>query len=90
MASENSPLNDDQSLAFTSPEAVERRVWRNIFAVIAIATLVAAFAADLSFMLGLVLGGGLALLNYKWLHSSVKSVLSAGNEKAPPAFVTYS
>lgn len=35
-------------------------------------------------MLGLVLGGGLALLNYKWLHSSLRAVVAAGSEKAPP------
>jgi hypothetical protein len=80
--SDNSPPNDH--LALTAPEAVERRVWRNIFAVVAIAVVIAALVADLKFMLGLVLGGGLALLNYKWLHSSLGAVLAAGNEKAPP------
>ena len=84
MASERSPLNDDRSLALTAPEAVERRVWRNTLAVVAIATVVAAFLADLRFMLGLVLGGGLALLNYKWLHSSLRAIVAAGNEKPPP------
>ena len=84
MASDNSASNDDQSPALTAPEAVERRVWRNIFAVVAIAVLIAALVADLRFMLGLVLGGGLALLNYKWLHSSLRAALGAGNEKAPP------
>ncbi|MEK6405693.1 MAG: ATP synthase subunit I [Acidobacteriota bacterium] len=84
LVSDNSPSNDDESLALTAPEAVERRVWRNIFAVVAIAVVIAALAADLKFMLGLVLGGGLALLNYKWLHSSLRAVVGAGNEKAPP------
>jgi ATP synthase I chain len=84
LASDNSAPNDDESLALTAPEAVERRVWRNIFAVVAIAVVIAALFADLRFMLGLVLGGGLALLNYKWLHSSLRAALGAGNEKAPP------
>lgn len=35
-------------------------------------------------MLGLVLGGALALLNYKWLHSSLQAILATGSEKAPP------
>jgi hypothetical protein len=30
------------------------------------------------------LGGALALLNYKWLHSSLRGVLAAGYEKSPP------
>jgi hypothetical protein len=86
VASDESPPRDDDdpSLALTAPEAVERRVWRNIFAVVAIAVVIAALVGDLKVMLGLVLGGGLALLNYKWLHSSLAAVLAAGNEKAPP------
>jgi len=84
LASDNSPSHDDEPLALTAPDAVERRVWRNIFAVVAIAVVIAALTADLKFMLGLVLGGGLALLNYKWLHSSLRAVLAAGSQKAPP------
>jgi len=84
LASDNSPSNDEDSLALGAPEAVERRVWRNIFAVVAIAVVIAAFTADLKFMLGLVLGGGLALLNYKWLHASLRAALAAGSQKAPP------
>jgi hypothetical protein len=85
LASDNSPSNgNDESLGFTAPEAVERRVWRNIFAVVAIAVVIAALTADLKFMLGLVLGGALALLNYKWLHSSLRAVLATGNQKTPP------
>lgn len=57
---------------------------RNILAVVALAVVAAAILADLRFMLGLVLGGGLALLNYRWLHSSLRAVLAAGNQKTPP------
>ena len=71
----------------TDPATVERRVLRNIFAVIALAIVAAAFLADLSFMLGLLLGGALALFNYKWLHASVKAALETGTGKAAPATV---
>jgi ATP synthase I chain len=81
---EDSPSDDEAGPMYLRPEAVERRVRRNIFAFIALAVLVAAFVADLRFMLGLVLGGALALLNYKWLQSSLRGVLSARSEKAPP------
>ena len=87
MASDNSPSNDEDSLALGAPEAVERRVLRNIFAVVAIAVVIAALTADLKFMLGLVLGGALALLNYKWLHSSLRAVLAAGSQKTPPGTI---
>lgn len=84
VASEPSPLEDSQSLAFTAPEAVERRVWRNSIAIVVIATIAAAFVTDRRFVLGLILGGALALLNYKWLHSSLRAIVAASNEKAPP------
>ena len=84
LASDNSPSNEDDSHSFAAPEAVERRVLRNIVAVVAIAVVIAALTTDLKFMLGLVLGGALALLNYKWLHSSLRAVLATGNEKTPP------
>jgi hypothetical protein len=85
LASNNSPSSsNDESPGFTAPEAVERRVWRNIFAVVAIAVVIAALTADLKFMLGLVLGGALALLNYKWLQSSLRAVLATVGEKTPP------
>jgi len=81
---DNSPSNDDKSLALTAPDAVERRVWRNIVAVVAVGVVIAAATAGLRFMLGLILGGGLALLNYKWLSSSLRAVLGTANDKAPP------
>ena len=84
VALDNTPPKKDVHLALTAPEAVERRVWRNIFAVVAISVVIAALTADLKFMLGLVLGGGLALLNYRWLHSSLRAVLATGQEKTPP------
>jgi hypothetical protein len=77
-------MGGEASLGFTEPERVERRVWRNSLAIVALATGVAAAASDSRFVLGLVLGGTLALLNYKWLHSSLRQIVAAGNEKAPP------
>ena len=74
----------EEDTGVTNPKAVERRVWRNIVAVVACATVAAAFFANLRFMLGLVLGGGLALLNYRWLHSSLRAILEVGATSAPP------
>lgn len=74
----------ERAADFTDPEQVERRVLRNIFAVVAISIVAAAVFADLKFMLGLLVGGALALLNYRWLHSSLRAILSTGSRKAPP------
>jgi ATP synthase I subunit len=82
--SEPQTPNDDPALMLTAPESVERRVLRNIFILVALAVVAAAIFADSKFMLGLVLGGALALLNYKWLNASLRAVLVVGSEKAPP------
>jgi ABC-type phosphate/phosphonate transport system permease subunit len=83
----SAPASADGTDELTDPAVVERRVWRNIFAVIAVAIVAAAIASDLRFMLGLLMGGALALFNYKWLHASVKAALATGTGKAAPATV---
>jgi hypothetical protein len=77
-------VREDEVAAFSDSQGVERRVWRNILAVLACAILAAALFADLHFLLGLILGGGLALLNYRWLHSSLRAILGTGSSSPPP------
>jgi hypothetical protein len=81
---EGEAATDKGELAFTDPQAVERRVWRNIFAVIIAGLFLSALFSDLRFTLGLILGSALALLNYKWLQSSLKAVLEVGSARTPP------
>lgn len=69
---------------FTAPHKVERRLWRNIVSVIVIAAIASAVFADRKFTLGLLLGGAMALFNFKWLHASLRSILEEGERKAPP------
>jgi ABC-type phosphate/phosphonate transport system permease subunit len=83
-ALDSAPLSEEEALPFTRPEFVERRVWRNLFAVIIVAVAISALAADFRFTLGLALGSALALLNYRWLGTSLRGVLAAGAEKTPP------
>jgi hypothetical protein len=66
---------------------VERRVWGNILAVIIIGVAVSATAADFRFTSGLALGGALAILNYRWLQSSLRDVLGTGSVKTPPGTI---
>src|SRR5690349_15588760 len=77
-------VSDGYADTLTDSQAVERRVWRNILGVLAVAVLIAAIFAELPFILGLILGGGLALLNYRWLHSSLRAILGTGSAHAPP------
>jgi hypothetical protein len=74
----------DPTDSFTKPELVERRIWRSIFVVLIFGLLAVFLFTGLKFALGFALGGLLALFNFKWLHSSVKDILSAGTSKAPP------
>ncbi|MCI0489859.1 MAG: ATP synthase subunit I [Blastocatellia bacterium] len=69
---------------FTDPARVERRVWRNIFAIIALAIALAAIFTDARCTASLALGSVLALLNFKWLHASLRAVLGVGGSAAPP------
>lgn len=80
----DNPASEGYADALTDSQAVERRVWRNILGVLAVAVLIAAVFAELPFILGLALGGGLALLNYRWLHSSLRAILGTGSTHAPP------
>ncbi|MEW6126339.1 MAG: ATP synthase subunit I [Acidobacteriota bacterium] len=68
----------------TSPERVERRIWRNTFAIIILAIIFASLFANLKFTLSLFVGSALSLVNFKWLHASIKDVLTASDGKRPP------
>lgn len=57
---------------------------RYMIVLIAFATVTAAVTAQTRFTLGLLLGGVLALLNFRWLSTSLRGILAAGNSKAPP------
>jgi hypothetical protein len=78
------PQPGDDGPAYLQPPAIERRVWRNCKVVVALAVLISAPLADLKITLGLGLGGALALLNYRWLQSSVRDILKIAGPKVPP------
>lgn len=82
-----SPIDAISEGHFTDPAKVERRVWRNIFVVIALGLVASTFLAEWRFTLGLGLGGALAIFNYKWMHASLREVLESGDRKAAPGAV---
>lgn len=59
-------------------EALERRLLRTMCVVAAMAALVSLFFAPWRVTAGLVLGGVLAVFNYRWLHSSTAAMLGTG------------
>ncbi len=63
--------------------AVVRRVFYATPAVGAAMVVVAAAAGDWRAAIGIVAGVGLALVNFRSLHNSLRSILDAGHETAP-------
>lgn len=61
--------NDDQ-------EKIERRFSRNTYTFIIVASVVGLVWQGWRMFLGLLLGGGLSLLNKRWLHSSLQAMLN--------------
>ena len=58
------------------PNDVEARIFRSMAVTVAIAVVICAGLAPWRVTLGVLLGGGLSLLNYRWLHGSVSALLN--------------
>lgn len=67
----------------TGAEQAEARLPRWMMAVAAGVALAALAAGEPRFAAGLVLGSGLALVNYFWLHQAVEHLMAAGQERLP-------
>src|ERR1051325_1342741 len=59
-----------------SPSALEKRILGAMVISVAIAAVLSAPFAPWRFTTGLILGGALSLLNYRWLHSSVGAIFA--------------
>ena len=59
----------------TRHDDVEARIFRSMCAAVAIAVIASAVFAPWRVTTGLVLGGLLSLLNYRWLHGSVAALI---------------
>src|SRR6266851_5070888 len=63
--------------------ALEARIFRLMIAIASLGVIAGATLASWRVTAGLALGGGLAVLNFHWLRSSIEAVLSNANEKRP-------
>lgn len=68
----------------TRPDDVEARIFRSMAVAVAVAVVVCAVIAPWRVTLGLLLGGSLSLLNYRWLHGSVAALLNVQSAGAKP------
>ena len=59
----------------TRPDDLEARIFRAMLVAVAVAVIVSAILAPWRVTSGLLLGGVLSLLNYRWLHGSVAALL---------------
>lgn len=64
----------DSVLARTDPAAMERRLFRTMFVVVALAVIISAPLAPWRVTTGLLLGGVLSLFNHHWLRASLAAV----------------
>src|SRR5262249_16061200 len=70
--------------AWAEPEAATRRLFRNLV-ISAVAMTTAGFVfGGAKVAAGRELGGGLALLNFRWLAGSVRGILAISARRVPP------
>ena len=83
MSEENKPLLEESS-------SVEKRLWRLMFASLAIEIGLSLILADWRFTAGVVIGGSLAIINFRLLQISVRGLFrSASNSFAMMFFLRY-
>jgi ATP synthase I subunit len=58
------------------PDGLEARIFRSMLLAVAIATAISAFVGPWRVTTGLLFGGLLSLVNYRWLHGSVAALLN--------------
>ncbi|MCS6886370.1 MAG: ATP synthase subunit I [Acidobacteriota bacterium] len=66
-----------------TPQAVGRRVLRNITVSSILLVLVTACLADWQMTLGATLGGLLACINYRWMHNGLETILQLAANTGP-------
>lgn len=80
----NEIVNSVTGGELTRPDDLETRLFRVMVATVAIAAIVGAILAPWRVTTGLLLGGLLSLLNFRWLHGSVAALLDVQQPAAKP------
>lgn len=74
----------DMAEQWMEPEAAGKRFWRGIVISAAGMAIAGLVMGSPRVAAGILLGGGLALLNFRWLMGSVRGIMSVGSRQAPP------
>ena len=72
-----------EEITSRNAEGVETRIFRVMLISVIIAAVISLVLAPWRVSGGLLLGGGLALLNYHWLRTSVSAILSVAPVQRP-------
>jgi hypothetical protein len=80
----NEIVNSVAGGELTRPDTTETRIFRAMIVAVALAVAVSAFVAPWRVTSGLLLGGVLSLLNYRWLSGSVAALLDVQKPGAKP------
>lgn len=80
----NEIVNSVAGGELTRPDTTEARIFRAMIVAVAVAVVVSAIAAPWRVTSGLLLGGVLSLLNYRWLSGSVAALLDVQKPGAKP------
>jgi hypothetical protein len=62
--------------ALNRPDGLELRIFRSMAAAVALTVVVSSFIGPWRVTTGLLLGGLLSLINYRWLHGTVAAILN--------------
>src|SRR5262249_28154861 len=78
--------NSPGAAAFQSPrrEPINTRIFRTMLIAVLIAAVASLFFFRWRVATGLLLGGLLSLLNFRWMHSSIGAVLSVASAGTKP------
>ena len=77
-----------EGLAGDDNGALEMRIFRTMVASVALAVIASTMLAPWRVTFGLMLGGGLSLLNYHWLRTSVAAVFRVSEGERPRARIS--
>jgi hypothetical protein len=66
------------------PDGLEARIFRSMLLAVAIATAISGVVGPWRVTTGLLLGGLLSLVNYRWLHGSVAALLNVQHPGTRP------
>jgi hypothetical protein len=65
-----------QGTAAPEPEGINRRILRTMVLVVLVAAAASLFVAKLPVTLGILLGGALSVLNFRWMKGSIAAAFS--------------